>query len=774
MCPEDEVLFPDPLNDLPNDLPEDETSEHEADAGEEGLEGREIGLSSDPLAKAVLELVNRPGYQPVKPKVIARKLQLDKSQLPRLRRVIKMLARQGLVAYGRGHLVRPAREGARQARRIVGIFRRTESGAGFVRPRGEFAEGIQEDVYIAPAHTADAVTGDVVLVELTDSGAGRGQGPRGQIVRVLERQRQRFVGTYFEAGRWGYVEVDGGLFPSPIFVGDPGAKGVRPDDKVVIELIRYPTPYAEGEGVIVEVLGERGQPGLDTLMIMREFGLPENFPEEVMEEALQQAQRFREEVPPDRLDLTGLTVITIDPPDARDFDDAISLERRADGSWRLGVHIADVAYFVPPKSALDREAFERATSVYLPDRVIPMLPEPISNGVASLQPGKIRFTKSVFMEFTPDGIRTYREFYRSAIRSSKRLTYEEVDEFLQDPQRFEKEWGPEICRMLLDMRDLARILRSRRRQRGALELILPEIKLLFDDSGQLAGAKIVEHTESHQIIEEFMLAANESVAEFLQEKGLHFLRRVHKDPLLRKLRDLTEFVTGLGIETESLESRFAIQRLLAAVAGRPEQYAVHYAVLRSLQRAIYSPRPEGHYALATDTYCHFTAPIRRYPDLTIHRLLDALLDNKKPVTDFDRLVLLGEHCSRREERAEIAERELVKLKLLGYLKDRIGMELDGVITGVERYGLFVQGIELPAEGLVHISTLEDDFYRFDRKTHSLVGYREGHTFRLGDRVRVVVARVDLDRRQLDFRLVGHRKSSARHRPLRGFRRRFRR
>jgi ribonuclease R len=769
MCPEDELILPGPLN----DLPESEVSEGQGEPAREPSEDIELLLPSDPLAKSVLELVNRPGYQPVKPKVIARKLQLESSQLPQLRRVIKMLARQGLVAYGRGHLVRPAREGARQARRIVGVFRRTETGIGFVRPRGEFAEGIQEDVYIAPAHTSDAVTGDVVLVELNDTREA-GRGPRGQVVRVLERQRQRFVGTYFEAGRWGYVEVDGGLFPSPIFVGDPGAKGVRPDDKVVIELIRYPTPYAEGEGVIVEVLGERGQPGMDTIMIMREFGLPDNFPEEVLEQARQQAQQFREEVPSARLDLTGLTVITIDPPDARDFDDAISLERREDSSWRLGVHIADVAYFVPPKSALDREAFERATSVYLPDRVIPMLPEPISNGVASLQPGKIRFTKSVFMEFTPEGIRTYREFYRSAIRSSKRLTYEEVDEFLRDPQRFESQWGAEICRMLLDMRELARILRARRRQRGALELILPEVKLLFDDDGQLAGAKIVEHTESHQIIEEFMLAANESVAEFLQEKGLHFLRRVHKDPLLRKLRDLTEFVTGLGIETESLESRSAIQRLLAAVAGRPEQYAVHYAVLRSLQRAIYSPRPEGHYALATDTYCHFTAPIRRYPDLTIHRLLDALIDNRKPVTDFDRLVLVGEHCSRREERAEIAERELVKLKLLGYLKDRIGMELDGVITGVERYGFFVQGIEIPAEGLVHVSTLEDDFYRFDRKTHSLVGYREGHTFRLGDRVRVVVARVDLDRRQLDFRLIGHRAKGKQIRPLRGFRRRYRR
>ncbi len=756
MCSEEIPLFPDPTEYLEEG---------------EGQFVEEKTVAQDPLAQRVLELVGQPGYQPVKPKVIARKLQLEKDDLPRLRRIIKLLARQGLLAYGRGHLVRPARQGTRQARRIVGVFRKTEAGFGFVRPRGEYAQALGGDVYIAAAHTADAVTGDVVLVELREGGARGGAGFRGQIVRVLERQRQQFVGTYFEAGPWGYVEVDGGLFPTPIFVGDPGAKGAKPDDKVVIELIRYPTPYAEGEGVIVEVLGERGKPGLDTLMIMREFGLPERFPEEVLEVAREQAQKFREEVPPDRLDLTGLLAVTIDPPDARDFDDAVSLERLEDGRWRLGVHIADVAYFVPAKSALDREAFERATSVYLPDRVIPMLPETISNGVASLQPGKIRFTKTVFMEFTPEGVPTHREFHRSVIRSAKRLTYEEVDEFLAAPSKFVGVWAPEICRMLLEMHQLMRILRARRRRRGALELILPEVKLVLGDDGQVTGAKIVEHTESHQIIEEFMLAANEAVAEFLQEKGLQFLRRVHKDPLLRKLRDLTDFVTGLGIETESLESRFAIQRLLEAVAGRPEQHAVHYAVLRSLQRAIYSPRPEGHYALATETYCHFTAPIRRYPDLTIHRLLDALLDNRKPATDFDRLVLLGEHCSRREERAEMAERELVKLKLLGYLQNHIGLEMEGVVTGVERYGIFVQGVDLPAEGLVHISTLDDDFYRFDRKTHSLVGYREGNAYRLGDRVRVKVARVDLDRRQLDFRIVGHRGGRSEGRPLRQFRRR---
>ncbi len=715
-------------------------------------------MGQESLEKSILELVNGPNYHPVKPKVIAQRLGVPREEVPQLRRLIKSMVKRGLISFGKGHVVRPVSSLRETVKQIVGTFRRSEGGYGFVRPKGEFATLTSGDVFIPVSRTGDASTGDIVRVELTEPAGVNGEGPRGKIVEVVQRQTLQFVGTYFEAGRFGYVEVDGGLFPAAIFVGDPGAKGVQPDDKVVIEMIRFPTAYHEGEGVIVEVLGRRGKPGFDTHLVMREFDLPEEFPEDVLEEAREQTRAFREAVPPDRLDLTRLLCITIDPPDARDFDDAVSLEQHPDGSWRLGVHIADVAYFVPPRSALDREAYNRATSVYLPDRVIPMLPELISNGLASLQPGRLRFTKTVFVDYTPDGIVTHREFHRSVIRSRQRLTYEEVDAFLADPGHFETKWGAEICRLLAGMHRLAMILRRRRRQRGALELILPEIKVELDSSGAVCGARLIEHTESHQIIEEFMLAANEAVADFLQEKGLFFLRRVHKDPMLRKLRELNDFVAGLGIRSESLESRFALQQLLTAVAGRPEQYAIHYAVLRSLQRAIYSPRPEGHFALATDTYCHFTAPIRRYPDLTVHRLLDAVLEGRKPVTDYYQLVAIGEHCSEREERAEMAERELIKLKLLNYLQERIGLEMEAVVTGVERYGLFVQGVELPAEGLIHVSTLRDDVYRFDRKTHTLSGHRSGNTFRLGDRLKVVVARVDLDRRELDFRLANLNKN----------------
>jgi ribonuclease R len=349
------------------------------------------------------------------------------------------------------------------------------------------------------------------------------------------------------------------------------------------------------------------------------------------------------------------------------------------------------------------------------------------------------------------------------------LTYEQVDEFLAagaQPSRppeadampaLRKKLGGKVCDLLGRMHTLAMTLRQRRLKNGALELNMPEVKVELDKQGRVAGAHVVENTESHQIIEEFMLAANEAVAETLRDRGLAFLRRVHQAPSPEKLRALTEFMQELGYKTESLQSRFALQKLLAAATGRPEQHAVHFAVLRSLQRAIYSPMEEGHYALASDCYCHFTSPIRRYPDLTVHRLIDAILTRAKPRNNYEELVVLGRHCSDREQRAEAAERVLTKLKLLAYLSTRIGEEMDAVVTGVESYGIFVQGVKLPAEGLVRVESLRDDTYHFDRASHTLSGHRACNSYRLGDLLRVAVARVDLERRELDFRVVEREK-----------------
>ncbi|MGH7139193.1 MAG: ribonuclease R family protein, partial [Pirellulales bacterium] len=512
----------------------------------------------------------------------------------------------------------------------------------------------------------------------------------------------------------------------------------------------------DGEGVITEVLGSRGEPGVDTISIIREYNLPEAFAEDALEAARQEADRFDETNLSGRFDLTAETIITIDPVDARDFDDAISLRREPNGHWTLGVHIADVSHFVRPGTPLDREAFQRGTSVYLPDRVVPMLPEIISNGLASLQPDRVRYTKTALLEFTAEGVPVGGEFHTAAIKSKRRFTYEEIDEYLADAEAWRSKLTPEVHSLVARMHELAMVLRRRRLARGSLELSMDEIKVDLDRHGRVVGAHKVVNTVSHQIIEEFMLAANEAVARRLAEAEWLFLRRVHRSPDPRKLKALTEFVGALGFQTENLQSRFELQKLLREALGKPEQQAVNYALLRSLQRAVYSPEEEGHYALASDCYCHFTSPIRRYPDLTIHRLLELLLRGGKPRNDLSELAVLGEHCSKREQQAEEAERELTKVKLLNYLSARIGEELDAVITGVEQFGLFAQGIELPAEGLIHVTSLADDYYQYDRRTHTLSGRRSENQFRLSDRVRVVVAQVDVDRRELDFRLVARR------------------
>ncbi|MGO9112827.1 MAG: ribonuclease R family protein, partial [Thermoguttaceae bacterium] len=651
------------------------------------------------LQSAIENLVNQPDYQPVKPRVIAQRLGLPKEEATDVRRAVKRLVRQGKLVYASNHLVRaaetnnpapsaseiagdrgealvgvvvPASEGVPETfslrkrkrsehsrPRIVGVFQRTQKGFGFVRPspaslegdgqRPKETSGDVKDIFVPAKYTLDAASGDVVAVEVKHV---RGApGPRGRVVEVLERQTRQFVGTYFESEGSAFVQIDGTLFAQPIFVGDPGAKNARSEDKVVMEMIRFPSPVHDGEGVIIEVLGPQGKPGVDTLSIIREFNLPEEFAEDASKEARQEADRFDESIE-GRLDLTGETVITIDPVDARDFDDAISLEKLNDGHWRLGVHIADVSHFVRPRTALDREAHNRGTSVYLPDRVLPMLPELISNGLASLQPDKVRYTKTVFMEYTPEGVRTHTEFHSAAIKSSKRLTYEQVDAFLADREAWKKKLGVKVHALLGRMHELAMLLRRRRIRHGSLVLTMPEVKIDLDADGRVAGAHVVEDTESHQVIEEFMLAANEAVAELLRDKGLPFLRRIHESPSPHKVRALNEFVRELGLPVSGLHDRFELQQLLNTVATLPEQHAVNYAVLRAMQRAVYSPKEEGHYALASDCYCHFTSPIRRYPDLHVHRLLDELIRGRKPRSHLGELVVLGQHCSDREQRAD--------------------------------------------------------------------------------------------------------------------------
>jgi ribonuclease R len=696
----------------------------------------------------ILAALARKSYQPLKAKALARKLGVTAPQYPDFRKTLRELLKQGRIEVGRNHTIRPAPPHGT----VAGTFRRTSTGVGFVRPHPIEGQSGME-IRIREDHTLDAATGDTVLVRITRKPNRPDINPAGKILRVLERATRQFVGTYFERDGQGLVRVDGTVFSHSIYVGDPGAKGARPDDKVVFEMVRFPTPEDRGEGVITEVLGPRGQPGVDTLSIIRAYNLPDAFPEDALGEARDAAAAFREDDLDGREDFTKDVIVTIDPADARDFDDAVSVVRDEEsGHWRLTVHIADVGHFAPPGGALDREARKRATSVYLPQRVIPMFPEVISNHLASLQQDRLRYVKSAVIDFTPEGQKTAVRFANGAIRNRRRFTYEEVFALLEGSKR-PSAVAPEVYALLLRMRDLAMILRKRRLKRGALELNMPEAELEYDAQGKLCGAHFRKHDVSHQIIEEFMLAANEAVAEHLASLDVSFLRRVHPDPDPRKLSAFAEFARSLGYKMPTDFDRFALQRILERSANRPDAYAVHYALLRSLKQAVYSPQEEGHYALASRNYCHFTSPIRRYPDLTVHRLLGQWLRTGRCGSDETELVALGEHCSQMERRAEAAERELVKLKLLTYLEERIGMELEVIITGVADYGFFAQAERLPVEGLVHISTLTDDYYYHEEATHSLTGRRGKRRYRLGDKVRAVVVRVDLQRRQLDFRVV---------------------
>jgi ribonuclease R len=709
------------------------------------------------MHETIVAYVTRPTYQPVKPKALARKLGVEDAGYADFRRALKELVAQQKLAFGPGHVVRPVIA----AVGLTGVIRVFPSGRASVRivpPAGK----PPFDVEIPAGYALNATTGDTVAVKLAKRRGSAGR-RYGAVVRVVARATRTFVGTYHERDALGFVRIDGGVFAHSVVVGDPGAKGARPDDKVVVELIRFPTADERGEGVITEVLGARGAPGVDTLSVIRAYELPDKFPEEVLEEARATAAKFRPDDLHDREDLTGELIVTIDPADARDHDDAVSLTRDArTGHWLLGVHIADVSHFVPPGGPLDREARRRGTSVYLPQRVLPMFPEILSNGLASLHEGEVRYTKSALMEFTAAGAPVHARFANSAIRVGKRLTYEQVSAaYAAHDQGGPVTLPAGVLDLLLRMRELALIFRARRRKRGALELDMPEPVLEYDAEGKVTGAHFAVHDISHQVIEEFMLAANVAVAHQLHGLGVPFLRRVHPAPDERKLQSFAAFARILGYKIDRAVDRFALQKVLARSADQPDKPAVHFALLRSLKQAVYSAHEDEHYALAYPQYCHFTSPIRRYPDLTVHRLLDRFIRTGRTSADEEEMVGLGEHCSRTERRAEAAERELVKLRLLDFLAERIGATFPAVITGVADYGFFAQCESFPAEGRVHVSTLTDDYYHYDEEAHTLEGKKSRKRYRLGDRVTIEVVRVDRTRRQVDFRVAEPPKKKAR-------------
>jgi ribonuclease R len=585
------------------------------------------------------------------------------------------------------------------------------------------------------------------------------KGPEGRIIRVLERGLQRIVGRYEEDGRFGghVIPFDKRVLHE-LFIPPGDNAGARPGEMVSAEITRPPTATRNPTGRILQVLGRLADPGVDLKVVMAKYDLPDAFPPEVEAEAEKVAREVRDEDIQGRTDFRTWTTVTIDPETARDHDDAVAIQRLPNGHWRVAVHIADVAHYVRPGTLLDQEAYLRGTSVYFPDRVVPMLPHALSSNICSLVEGKDRLTQSAVLELDAKGHVRKAEFHDGVIRSAARLTYQDVQAIVDGDAGQRRRHAP-LVGMLEEMDGLAKLMRKRRYERGSLDFDLPEPKLVLGPSGEMTGIVASERLDSMRLVEEFMLAANEAVAERLAKARMPALFRIHEQPDPERVEEFAELVASFGYRVPANLDAIRpqdFQLILRQVEGKPEQKLISYLLLRTMKLARYHEENLGHFGLATEMYTHFTSPIRRYPDLVVHRALRALREGK-PQAFADQLPAdlaeMGRHLSEMERRAAEAERELVEWKKVRFMADKLGEVYKGYVTGVQAFGLFVELEEIYVQGLVHVSSMTDDYYRFDEKAHVLKGENTRQIYRLGDEVEVQVVRVDLERRQIDLALV---------------------
>jgi ribonuclease R len=704
--------------------------------------------------KRILRIMTRRDYQPLKVRALARALNIPDEDYSSFRKAVEALRHEGRIIFGpRNTVCLPE-----MTNRLVGTFEATSRGFGFVRPDTPTAQG---DLFIPSGAAQDAITGDRVVARVTRQRHRGGERKfTGQIVEILERATTQFVGTLEKEGRQWFVQPDGKQLTERIAVDDPGAKNARQGDKVLVEIVSFPTEHYYANGVIIEKLGKSGAASAELKAVIRRFQLEDKFSSRALRDTRKATGTFDPQAAIQggmRSDIRDQTIITIDPADARDFDDAISLRKLPNGHWLLGVHIADVSHFVQPESRLDTVARTRGTSVYLPQHVIPMLPEILSNGLCSLQENQDRFTKSVYIELDDNGQVQATCFDNSVIRSARRLTYKEVDLILEGKTGgFPKK----IINLIRKMERLARQLQKRRQKAGMLTLDLPKADLIYDDQGRVIDAQPESTTFSHTMIEMFMLEANEAVARLLDKMRVPFLRRIHPEPDALATGDSARVLKLCGYMIPKTINRQGLQDILQRVAGKPESFIINLAILKSMSPAEYSPAPIGHYAIASEQYCHFTSPIRRYPDLTVHRLLQAYLDGRltpqtiRDFPDYETLDELGRHCTRTEQNAEDAENELRNYKILQMLSDHIGDERNAVVTSITNFGMFVQLERFLIEGLIRAEDIERHISRTRGKSKGTrprrSKFQDWCPYKLGQQLRVRIAAVNLPARTLDL------------------------
>jgi ribonuclease R len=710
------------------------------------------------IRQKIQTLLAAPNYRPLRRAELAGKLRLNAAERRDYRRVLDEMVKKGEVVRVRTDRFVLSQD----ADLVVGRIEFNERGFAFLRPEAPAEDkGTAEsrpDIYVAGEDTSIALHGDKVVVRLNRERMKfkAADKPSGRVIRILERASETIVGTLQKSRNFHYVIPDDPRMPHDVYVKP--TLNAQVGDKVVVKLAEWKSRHVNPEGEIVEVLGKATAPGVDIVAIIRKYHLPVRHTEQTMAEAERIPERIAADEYAKRLDLRSKFIVTIDPDDAKDFDDAVNVDELPDGGWRLGVHIADVSHYVQPDSALDREARARGNSVYLVDRVLPMLPEKLSNNMCSLRPNEDRLTQSVFIEFTSKLVVRKMEFALSVIRSRRRFTYKEAFTCLQS--RDERD---ELTRELKKMWRLASQLRKQRFSHGSLNLEFPEVKVRLDKNGKPTRIEKIYYDISHQLIEEFMLAANEAVAKHICQLQVPCIYRIHEDPDLEKLRDFRDYAQSFGYKVGDVAHRQELQKLLKQVEGKPEEYAINLNLLRSLKQARYSPNPAGHYGLAKKFYTHFTSPIRRYADLVVHRTLLSLIlrgqaeHEKARRYSVGELAKIAEHISTTERVAGEAESESVELKKLEYFQQQLESGklavTEAVVCTVRNFGIFVELPESLVQGLVHISTLEDDFYTYDEKRERLVGKRTKRVIQIGDKLNVQVERVDVFKRQIDFRVV---------------------
>jgi ribonuclease R len=628
-------------------------------------------------------------------------------------------------------------------------------GFAFVTPD----EPGMDDIFIPPNETNTAMHGDTVLARVSSETSG--QRREGSIIRIIERGVQQVVGTYVESKSFGFVIPDDKKFASDIFIPKAASKGAVEGHKVVVKLVTYPEGRKSAEGEVITILGHKNDPGVDILSVIHKHGLPMAFPDDVLQQANEVPDTIDESELKNRRDLRNETIVTIDGADAKDLDDAVTVSKLENGNYKLGVHIADVSYYVKEGTPIDVEAEDRATSVYLVDRVIPMIPHRLSNGICSLNPKVDRLVLSCEMEITSDGAVVSHEIFQSVIKTTERMTYYDVNMILAEQDEETRARYESLVPMFEMMEELAAILRNKRMNRGAIDFDFKESKVLVDEEGKPTDVVLRERSVAERLIEEFMLAANETVAEHFHWMEVPFIYRIHEDPKEDKLRKFFEFITNFGYIVKGTANDVhprALQEIIEEVQGKPEEMVVSTVMLRSMQQAKYNPDSLGHFGLSTEFYTHFTSPIRRYPDTIVHRLIrtyliEGKLDERTREKWNARLPEIADHSSKMERRAVDAERETDELKKAEYMEDKIGVEYDGIISSVTNFGMFVE-LQNTIEGLVHVSYMTDDYYRFDERHYAMIGERTGKVFRIGDEITVRVVKVNKDERSIDFEIVG--------------------